>query len=165
MPLRAPGPEVISSTSTPLLSVTPDPQSTQAHDTKKALNAVAAGLPSEEPDGATLHTIVISQLCFKVGRITVPPQLVLGVNGFTGAEGYSVASPHPEWASAREQMLKPYGGNLMKLKGLFVGGWREIPECERWWDHALGQAVETQRLRNLALIEGLRQGLEAARTL
>jgi len=165
VPLRTPGSEGISSTGTPLLSVTPNSQNTPAHDTENALNAVVAGLPVEEPDGATLHTIVISQLCFKVGRITVPPQLVLGANGFTGAEGYSVSSPHPEWDIARKQILKPYGGNLKKLKALFVGGWREIPEDERWWDHALGKAVEDQRLKNLAAIEGLRKGLEAARTI
>lgn len=165
MALRTPGPEGITSTGVPSLSVTPNPQNTAALDTENALDAVVAGLSGEEPDGATLHTIVISQLCFKVGRITVPPQLVLGTNGFTGAEGYSMASPHPEWANARKQMLKPYGGNAKKLKGLFIGGWREVPEGDRWWDHALGEAVETQRLKNLASIEGLRKGLEAARAI
>lgn len=165
MALRTPGPEGIASTGVPSLSVTPKHQNTQPLDTENALNAVVAGLSGEEPDGATLHTIVISQLCFKVGRITVPPQLVLGANGFTGAEGYSIASPHPEWANARKQILKPYGGNVRKLKGLFIGGWREVPEGERWWDHALGEAVETQRLKNLASIEGLRKGLEAARAI
>lgn len=165
MALRTPGPEGITSTSVPSVSVTPNHQGTPALDTENALNAVVIELSGEEPDGATLHTIVISQLCFKVGRITVPPQLVLGANGFTGAEGYSMASPHPEWANARKQMLKPYGGNVKKLKGLFIGGWREVPEGERWWDHALGEAVETQRLKNLAFIEGLRKGLEAARAI
>jgi len=165
MALRTPGPEGITSTDVSSSSVTPNYQSTSALDTENALNAVVVGLSGEEPDGATLHTIVISQLCFKVGRITVPPQLVLGANGFTGAEGYSMASPHPEWASARKQMLKPYGGNVKKLKALFIGGWREVPESERWWDHALGEAVETQRLKNLASIEGLRKGLEAARAI
>lgn len=165
MTLRTPGPEGITSTGVPSLSVTPEHHDTPALDTENALNAVVAGLSGEEPDGATLHTIVISQLCFKVGRITVPPQLVLGVNGFTGAEGYSIASPHPEWANARKQMLKPYGGNTKKLKGLLIGGWREVPEGDRWWDHALGETVEAQRLKNLALIEGLRKGLEAARAI
>ncbi|KIM37735.1 hypothetical protein M413DRAFT_448252 [Hebeloma cylindrosporum] len=165
MALRTPGPEGINSTGVPSLSVTPKDQNTAAIDTENALNAVVAGLSGEEPDGATLHTIIISQICFKVGRITVPPQLVLGVNGFTGAEGYSAASPHPQWANARKQMLKPYGGNVKKLKELFVGGWREVPEGERWWDHALGEAVETQRLKNLVSIEGLRKGLEAARAI
>ncbi|KII83759.1 hypothetical protein PLICRDRAFT_46932 [Plicaturopsis crispa FD-325 SS-3] len=36
-----------------------------------------------EPDGATLHCIALSQLCFKHGRITVPPALVLASNGFS----------------------------------------------------------------------------------
>jgi len=165
MALRTPGPEGITSTGVPSSSVTPNYQSTSALETENALNAVVAGLSGEEPDGATLHTIAISQLCFKVGRITVPPQLVLGANGFTGAEGYSITSPHPEWASARKQMLKPYGGNVKKLKALFIGGWREVPEGERWWEHALGEAVEAQRLKNLASIEGLRKGLEAARAI
>ncbi|KAF8957170.1 hypothetical protein BDZ97DRAFT_1847636 [Flammula alnicola] len=156
MVLRTPGPEGISSTSTPFLSVTPSTTNVPEADIDKALNAVAAGLAGEEPDGATLHTVVISQLT---------PALVLGVNGFTGAAGHSHASPHPEWTNAKAEMSKPVGGGLRKLRALFSGGWRDVPEGERWWDQALGEAVEAKRVKNLSLIEGLRRGLENARSL
>lgn len=39
-------------------------------------------VPTEEPDGATLHCVSVSELCFKIGRITVPPAVVLGLEGF-----------------------------------------------------------------------------------
>ncbi|KAG6846619.1 hypothetical protein H0H93_012814, partial [Arthromyces matolae] len=62
-------------------------------ETSDALKAVSASLsasgsgktrggkvePEREEDGAILHTITVSQLCFKIGRITVPPALVLAL--------------------------------------------------------------------------------------
>lgn len=165
MALRTPGPDGIPSTGAPSASVTPSTAASAAPDTTKALNAVAAGLAGEEPDGAVLHTVVISQICYKVGRITVPPSLVLGINGFTGVDGFTRESPHPQWEAAKKIMSKPYGGSPRKLKAFLEGGWREIPQGERWWEQALGDAVEAQRVKNLGLIEGLRSGLENARTL
>ena len=123
------------------------------------------GLVGEGPDSARLHTIAISQTCFKVGRITVPPGLVLAVNGFTGVSGHSLANPHPEWADAKRTMSKPFGGSPKKLRELMTGGWKNIPESERWWDKSLGESVEAQRVKNLSAIECLRTGLEQARTL
>lgn len=165
MSLRTPGPDGIPSTGAPSASETPSIAASAAPDTAKALNAVAAGLAGEEPDGAVLHTVVISQVCYKVGRITVPPSLVLGINGFTGAEGFSRNSPHPQWENAKKIMSKPYGGSAKKLKAFLEGGWREVPEGERWWDHALGDTVEAQRVKNLAFVEGLKSGMDNARTL
>ncbi|KDR78068.1 hypothetical protein GALMADRAFT_245047 [Galerina marginata CBS 339.88] len=165
MSLRTPGPDGIPSNGTPAISDTPKINTTTEPDTQNALNAVAAGLVTEEPDGAILHTVAISQVCYKVGRITVPPSLVLGVNGFTGESGFSLSSPHPQWADAKNVMSIPNGGSPKKLKALFAGGWKDIPESERWWEQALGESVEAQRAKNLALIEGLRRGLENARSL
>ncbi|PPR04891.1 hypothetical protein CVT26_012712 [Gymnopilus dilepis] len=161
VPLRTPGAEEISTNGTPYTN------GSATLDTEKALKAVAAGLTasSQEPDGSILHTIVISQLCYKIGRITVPPAVVLGVNGFTGTSGYSLSSPHAEWTEAKKVMSKPIGGSPRKLKQFLTGGWRDVPECERWWETALGEEVEKQRLRNLGLIEGLRKGMENSRTL
>ncbi|CAA7263928.1 unnamed protein product [Cyclocybe aegerita] len=161
MALRTPGDEMISSSATPLPTIQPQ----TASETESALKAVAAGLAvREEPDGAVVHTVVVSQVCYKIGRITVPPALILATNGFTGAEGHSRASPHPQWAAAKKIMSRPDGGSPRKLKELLAGGWREAPESERWWDQALGENVEAQRVRNLALIEGLRFGMENARS-
>ncbi|KAJ7247063.1 hypothetical protein C8J57DRAFT_1190237 [Mycena rebaudengoi] len=43
---------------------------------------LAAAVREEEPDGGVLCTIVVSQLCFKQGRITIPPVVLLASNGF-----------------------------------------------------------------------------------
>jgi len=134
-------------------------------DTDIALKAVTAGLIGEEPDGATLYTIVISQVCFKIGRITVPPGIVFAMNGFTGVSGHSLANPHPEWSEAERTMSGHLGGSAKKLKKFFAGGWKDIPESERWWDKSLGERIEAQRVKNISMVEGLRKGLEKAREL
>ncbi|KAF8805000.1 hypothetical protein BYT27DRAFT_7142973 [Phlegmacium glaucopus] len=163
--LRTPGAEAISLSVTPAQAITPVDFGSSPPDTDNELKAVTAGLVGDELDGATLHTIVISQLCFKVGRITVPPGLVLALNGFTGFPGHSLANPPSEWANAKRTMSIPFGGSAKKLKELMAGGWRDIPENERWWDRSLGERVEAQRVRNISVIDGLRRGLENARAL
>ena len=146
-------------------SKTPLSSNMQQTGTEVSLDAVAAQLAGREPDGAILHTLHVSQLCFKIGRITVPPSLVLGANGFTGLPGCSTANPHAEWQEAKKAMSKPLGGSPQKMRELMIGGWKNVPESERWWDQALGPEVEEQRVKNLALIEKLRKGLEHARVL
>ena len=165
MPIRTPGAEPISLTGTPPQNGTPGHYASLPPDTYNALKAVTAGLRGEANNAKLLHTIVISQLCFKVGRISVPPGLVLAVNGFTGAAGHSLANPHPEWDDAQQTMSISIGGSPKKLKELMAGGWRDVPESQRWWDKSLGEKVEAQRLRNISVIERLRRGLENARAL
>ena len=156
--------ETSSLTDTPF-QTSPPGDSASPLDTENALKAVAAGLIGEEPDGATLYTIVISQVCFKIGRITVPPGIVFAFNGFTGVSGHSLANPHPEWLEAERTMSGQLGGSPKKLKKFLAGGWRDIPLSERWWDRSLGERIEAQRVKNISMIEGLRNGLEKAREL
>ncbi|KAJ3496965.1 hypothetical protein NLJ89_g10413 [Agrocybe chaxingu] len=159
--IRTPGSEPLSLSVTPL----PSPILHTGADTDNILKGVAAGLSLVEADGATVHTIAISQVCFKIGRITVPPSLILAVNGYTGAGGHSLASPHQQWFESKKIMSKLHGGSPRKLRELLTGGWRNVPEKERWWDQALGGNLEAQRVKNLALIEGLRRGMESAANL
>ena len=166
MSLNALGADANSLTNTPFQTITPgDTTSSSQSDTDNALKAVTAGLIGEEPDGATLYTIVISQVCFKIGRITIPPRIVFAVNGFTGVPGHSLANPHPEWSEAERMMSGHLGGSSKKLKKFLAGGWRDVPESERWWDKLLGERIEAQRVKNISMIEGLRKGLEKAREL
>jgi len=144
---------------------TPLSSNMQQAGTEVSLDAVAAQLAGQEPDGAILHTLHVSQICFKIGRITIPPNVVLGANGFTGLPGFSVTKPHAEWQEAKKAMSKPLGGSPTKMKELMTRGWKNVIESERWWDQALGPEVEEQRVKNLALIEELRKGLEHARML
>ncbi|EMD32696.1 hypothetical protein CERSUDRAFT_87726 [Gelatoporia subvermispora B] len=65
--------------------------------------ATVPELPAE-PDGATRHCVALSAMCFKIGRITVPPALALACDGFcapplstSDAESYSGTNPPPHW--------------------------------------------------------------------
>jgi len=164
--LRTPADE-ISSVSTPLTDSESDT------DTSRALKAVAASLASTsgpEPDGAILHTISVSQCCFKIGRITVPPALVLAVNGFSVPPpstdaAYSHANPPPHWVSAKGVMSTPRGGSTRALRELMKGGWRDVPEGERWWNVTLGGVTEERRRRGLEVVSALGLGIAGVRQL
>jgi len=133
---------------------------------------VTTELQQAEEDGATLHCIAISELCFKIGRITVPPALVLACEGFsvppsptslTGSEDvkpYSHENPPPHWEFVRNIRSDH---SLKGMQELFKGGWKDIPEEERWWDKAMGGVVEEKRRVNLELLEGVQKGMEGAR--
>lgn len=175
--------DVTGSSPDPSATGTPNPSSSSSLNpptsTQTTLSAAAAGLVSSalangglEEDGSILHTIVISQCCFKIGRITVPPALVLAANGMTGARGYSHAAPHPEWASeARKLRAVSEGGGLRTLRKFLTGGWKDVQEAAKkegkkpWWDEAMGEEVAETNKRNLALVEGLRFGMEGTRTI
>lgn len=132
------------------------------------LSGLAAKLiPAEEPDGAILHTISISQCCLKLGRITVPPAIVIASNGLTGSSldsliPYSHSNPPPHWKKVEAIMSKTAGGSIKALHNFYKGGWRDVPPQERWWNDALG-AMEQQRKERLEAIEGVRKGMEGAR--
>ncbi|KAI9457371.1 hypothetical protein HD554DRAFT_2142956, partial [Boletus coccyginus] len=134
--------------------------------------------PIAEPDGAILHCVAVSQTCFKRGRITVPPAIVLASEGFTkpysdsdagsvdgsGVGSYSRANPPPNWI--KSQLLRiPPQGSMDKFRAFSRDNWREVPEGERWWEDALGGSIEAKRQANLEILESLRMGLERVRTL
>ncbi|KAJ7469214.1 hypothetical protein FB451DRAFT_1177198 [Mycena latifolia] len=122
---------------TPLLetpaAATPSGVSTPAAmepEVSKAL--LARGARELEPDGSLLYTVCVSQLCFKVGRLTVPPAVVLAANGFyahatSSAPTSTAPAPPPYWpATHRTRTFMPL------LKAFYAGGWR----AERWWEGA-----------------------------
>ena len=123
----------------------------------------AARSRSEEPDGATLHCVAISETCFKIGRITVPPSIALVMNGIsqppTGAP-YSHENPPPYWDKVKELTSDP-----KTIVAFLRGGWREVPAAERWWEHALTGPIEQTRKSNLELLDGLRRSMEGAKAL
>ncbi|KAF8870820.1 hypothetical protein BD779DRAFT_1680805 [Infundibulicybe gibba] len=179
--VRIPSDE-ISSTGTPFSMNTP-PHATSVN-TVEELKAVSAGLlATDNTDDEVLHTIAVSQLCYKFGRITIPPALVIACNGFSAppspvaANGsalsdgsasqpaaYSHANPPPHWGQVKAVMSKPAGGNTKALAALLKGGWRDVPENERWWDHALA-GVEERRKSNLEILGMLRGGMEGLRAI
>ncbi|EAU87237.2 hypothetical protein CC1G_12455 [Coprinopsis cinerea okayama7 len=132
-----------------------------------------------EKDGWVVHTVAVAQLCFKAGRITVPPSIVLASNGFcvfpyTSPIPYSTIStdpsrkpnPPPHWAEVKKLVSPKHGGSLRKYFEFLRSGWKEVryEDGERWWETALGGEVEAQRERALAELELLKKGLEGARS-
>ncbi|KAH9847502.1 hypothetical protein C2E23DRAFT_495197 [Lenzites betulinus] len=145
------------------------------------LKGIAAQLLERpEPDGATVNCIAVSELVCKLGRITVPPALVFAMDGFsrappaaaagdTAPKAYSHTNPPPHWGTVRALRGDAHAGTLMPktdkaLREFYARGWREVPEGERWWETALGGEVEERRLKALPSMEGLRRGMEAARS-
>ncbi|KAJ3474753.1 hypothetical protein NLI96_g12276 [Meripilus lineatus] len=141
-----------------------------ASDTLKQLATSQTQL--HEPDGAILHCVSISECCFKIGRITIPPGLIMACEGFTlpptapastsstpPPAPYSHKNPPPFWEKVRAMRR---GGNLKGLRDFLKGGWRDVPEGERWWEEALGGSIEERRVLNLELMEGVQKGMEAA---
>jgi hypothetical protein len=57
-------------------------------------------------------------------------------------------------------MSTPPGGSLKTLQTFFKNGWRDVPENERWWEDALGGAVEERRKANLDALTAIRTGTE-----
>ncbi|KAL5485579.1 hypothetical protein ACEPAI_6620 [Sanghuangporus weigelae] len=104
---------------------------------------------SEAP-GETLHCVAMNEVCFKNGRVTVPPALALASAGC----GLS----QEKW----EEVKKLRSGR--RMRELLVGGWRDVPDHERWWEEAMFQ-FEDDRVRRLNVLKGMREGLEATRLL
>jgi hypothetical protein len=124
-----------------------------------------------EPDGAILHCVAVSLVCFKYGRITIPPAVVLGTEGYTkppcpdsGMSAYSHANPPPNWVKSQAIRVAPTG-NMANFQAFLKSGWRDVPESERWWEEALGGPVEEKRQANLEILESLKFGLERARSI
>ncbi|KAH7911510.1 hypothetical protein BJ138DRAFT_1085416 [Hygrophoropsis aurantiaca] len=180
-----PGEEAISSSpSTPSQSQS-QPQSqaqsdSQAEQTVHALRALA----EPEPDGATLHCIAISRMCFKHGRITVPPAVAMACEGFSKpppaspghkpesepvVAAYSATNPPPSWVHAQNLRVPPVG-SMKAFEEFLRGGWRQgLADGEgvgqRWWEEALGGVVEERRRANLEVLELVRVGMEGCRAL
>ena len=136
--------------------------------------------PVVEPDGAILHCVAVSQICFKRDRITVPPAVVIASEGFTkpygdtdtdnvdsagaGVRSYSHTNPPPNWIKSQSVRVPPHG-SMDNFLTFYRGKWREVPEGERWWEDALGGSIEAKRRANLEILESLKLGLDRVRTL
>ncbi|KAJ7744216.1 hypothetical protein B0H14DRAFT_3514721 [Mycena olivaceomarginata] len=136
------------------------------------------------PELDAVSPIAVSQLCYKQGRISVPPALVLATNGFyaapssssamltpvvgqskvtyTMAGGRDVDPPH--WPAVRAATA-----SMRELARLCAGGWRELPVGARWWENAFAAREGERRERlvpfvgseakNKGVVDGGRSGL------
>ncbi|KAF8507778.1 hypothetical protein JB92DRAFT_2815093 [Gautieria morchelliformis] len=99
-------------------------------------------LPSFEmplPPGAVLHCTAVSRLCGKIGRITIPPAIAIATTGFGGI------SPS-KFGEIQSWRFHDHG---KRIKAFYAGGWRDVPEGERWWEDTLGGDIERKRLDRL----------------
>ncbi|KAJ4491953.1 hypothetical protein C8J55DRAFT_251322 [Lentinula edodes] len=134
---------------------------------------------SEDEEDIILHTIAVARCCYKLGRITVPPSVLMATNGvcvyphevtmteldptFSGSldkhSGFSVESPPHTWTHhARNLALNP-----RKLRELYKGAWRQDPT--RWWDSAMGVGgpVEEKLKERLGICKQLFEGMDGVR--
>ncbi|TFK24181.1 hypothetical protein FA15DRAFT_669827 [Coprinopsis marcescibilis] len=127
----------------------------------------------DEPDGWKVHTVAVSRSCFKIGRITVPPQVVFALNGLSSetvgvSNGKGVVKEPPHWPQVRETFTKatakggkiPATGSFSDTKALtkfLRGGWKEeTNEDLKWWDRTFDTVQEenADRMRKLHLLIG-----------
>jgi len=140
------------------------PSSTSNGQSPQATSLLTeSSMRKEEPDGATLNCVNVSEICFKVGRITVPPAIALALNGCClpsmSEKPYSHENVPPYWENVRKMLADP-----KDAQKFMSGGWRELPVEERWWEHALGGAIEEKRKVTLELVQGVRRGMEGAKS-
>lgn len=56
---------------------------------QEALDAIRLRIP----EGATLHAVAVSQYCYKLGRVTIPPRVALIACGFGGPISKALGTP------------------------------------------------------------------------
>ena len=149
-----------------------EPLASSVTETDKSLHAASHGLRhkdtkvTDESDDTILHAVAVSRLCFKMGRITVPPAVVLALHGFSEAPtqgtSYSHENPPPSFIQAKK-MSRLRGGNAKRLIEFCKEGWRAVPSGQRWWEDALGGSVEARRTARLGAMEALATGAEESR--
>ncbi|KAJ7199980.1 hypothetical protein GGX14DRAFT_699718 [Mycena pura] len=178
--LTTPATPLTNGGSTPAVLVWDAPdQGAQSEAVSRALLARAAQ-QTTEPDGALLYTVSVSQLCFKQGRITVPPAVVLAANGFYAAPAAATPPPlppsqspttkpaaPPHWPAVRALAAPSISSlRLPVLAAFYAGGWRAVPPGARWWEDAFAACEDERRARLASLGEGgLRGGMDGARGL
>ncbi|KAJ3997656.1 hypothetical protein F5050DRAFT_1750545 [Lentinula boryana] len=166
------------------------PSAAAADQARKFDAAVASRLESDlsgVEDGYTLHTVCVSRVCFKLGRITVPPAVLMATNGVSvhpwelsnqevvaansSAQRYSPSNPPPTWTSESQALFsKSKGGSPRKLRDFYKGEWRSVAAAadantHPWWDRTVGVGgiVDGKRKERLDVCRNLVGGLDGVR--
>ncbi|CAE6358281.1 unnamed protein product [Rhizoctonia solani] len=152
-----PGTPYITETTTPAERFDYKSQDTRALDTSivdKELNSASEkkqALQTHDTDGALIHCIAVSAICFKHGRITVPPNVVLATSGYSLTEPGDTSN----WLHAKR--LRERGRGMMSE--FFRGGWKS--EENKFWE--VGSKVEAERVRRLIGVRKLTEGMNGLR--
>ncbi|KAJ3793658.1 hypothetical protein GGU11DRAFT_691372 [Lentinula aff. detonsa] len=107
---------------------------------------------------AKLHTIAVSRICFKVGRITVPPTIVFTTNGISLSSSspspfavakFSHTNPPPSWTEHGLYLIaKTHSGDEAKLREFYRGAWRNTEEATDGKDMNKSGTVENSTVVN-----------------
>lgn len=130
-----------------------------------------------EAEDETLHCVVVNEMCFKHGRITVPPSLALALAGCGMEEGGEAWGRLQALRAGKGKGKKKSkkgstdlvsdanaDGHSPTLKDLLRGAWKDVPSAERWWEHALAP-FEAENTHRLDVLQGLREGLASVSAL
>ncbi|KAF8604534.1 hypothetical protein BDV93DRAFT_522250 [Ceratobasidium sp. AG-I] len=107
-------------------------------------------LKTHDDDGALIHCIAVSTMCFKHGRVTVPPKIALAVSGFSLSE----AGSKRNWELANAIRARGAGA----MKDYLRGGWKE---SEKWWEPSV--EVDMERARRVEVLSTLMKGMDGLR--
>ncbi|KIJ10134.1 hypothetical protein PAXINDRAFT_119631 [Paxillus involutus ATCC 200175] len=139
-----------------LTPITPSDSESSDPPSDRITKALAASLLAEGPDEPTVHCFSISRVCFKIGRITVPPPVLLACEGFSkppSSGSYSHNAPPPHWIHPHTLRHSP--GSLDDYHDFLTKSWRDVAKEDRWWVEPLSGPVEEQRLANLAKLDAI----------
>ncbi|KAF9235417.1 hypothetical protein BU15DRAFT_78001 [Melanogaster broomeanus] len=149
-----------SSSGAPTPPVYSDSKSTNISG-EEVTKALAASLLAEDSDGTTtMHCFSISRVCFKIGRITVPPALLLACEGFSkppSSGSYSHDAPPPHWIHPHS--IRNSSGSLNEYRRFLTGSWRDVPDEKRWWIEPLSGPIEEQRREKLTKLDSIYNGM------
>ncbi|KAF8745900.1 Capsule polysaccharide biosynthesis protein, partial [Rhizoctonia solani] len=156
---------VITTPSTPLVTETSTPAEFVAEngtsgsfDVSTVDTKLAPGtspkpvLRTHDDDGALIHCIAVSTYCFKHGRITVPPRVVLAMCGFSLDE----AGDKSNWTKANTLRDR----HSARISDFLRGGWKS--EDNKFWE--VGPKVDAERARRVADLRKLTEGMDGLRT-
>ncbi|KIK67851.1 hypothetical protein GYMLUDRAFT_36635 [Collybiopsis luxurians FD-317 M1] len=147
--------------------------------TQSETDLVMKLVDNQQDHDATLHTVAVARCCYKLGRITVPPSVLMATNGvcvypqevtlteldpaFAGpadeSKPFSFSNlPHMWTEHARDLALNP-----KKLREFYKGAWRQ--DHTRWWESALGVGgpIEEKLRERLEICRNLFYGMDGIR--
>ncbi|KAH7335789.1 hypothetical protein B0J17DRAFT_616854 [Rhizoctonia solani] len=155
--ITTPSTPLVTETSTPAEPAIPAngalvPLDASTVDTKLAPNtSPKPTLRTHDHDGALIHCIAVSTYCFKHGRITVPPQVVLAMCGFSLTE----VGDKSNWTNANALRDRRSAG----ISDFLRGGWKS--EDNKFWEAI--PKVEAERARRVADLKKLTEGMDGLR--
>ncbi|KAH7335788.1 hypothetical protein B0J17DRAFT_630021 [Rhizoctonia solani] len=155
--ISTPATPLVTETSIPAESADIKGQGETALDTSRMDKELASTailkpiLQTHDVDGALLHCVAVSAICFKHGRVTVPPNVVLATSGYSLTE----LGDNTNWLNAKR--LRERGRTAMAE--FFRGGWKA--EKDIFWE--VGPRVEAERLKKLDELKKLTEGMNGLR--